>query len=150
MADAEQTQSRVSVSARLRTLIRERPRLTITLNVDRLRTLLLFLGFEALIGFCSYAYFWLTIPGSLHGPNYVEAFGTEFYSAPEFVIPIVVVGACVFWLVRLLLFSKTARWLTSLVIAYFCLIGQNYLVASILFSTALVLMAIGDIKSSND
>ncbi len=150
MADAEQTQSRVSVSARLRTLIRERPRLTITLNVDRLRTLLLFLGFEALIGLWAYTYFTPNPRQYLRGQGFFEGLEFDFPTPHEFVIVALVLGACVFWPVRLLLFSKTARWLTSLVIAYFCLIGQNYLVASILFSTALVLMAIGDIKSSND
>jgi hypothetical protein len=60
-----------------------------------------------------------------------------------------VLGAFVFWLVRRLLLFKTARWLTSLIMAYFCLVGRNYLVAAILFSTALVLMAIADLKSKD-
>jgi hypothetical protein len=146
MNDASATRSRVSVSTRLRDLIRDRPKLTITLNIDRLRTLLLFIGFEVILGLCSYAYFLLNIPQSIRQRNFVQVFDMEFYSPAEFVIPALVVGALVFWLVRLLMLSKTSRWLTSLLLAFLCLAGRNYLVASIFASTALLLMAIGDIK----
>jgi hypothetical protein len=150
MDEVSATRSRVSVSTRLKDLIRERPKLTITLNVDRLRTLLLFLGFETLVGFCSYAYFLMNLPQKLEAPNVVEVLEIPFYAPHELVIATVVVGACFFWVIRLLLFSKAARWVISLIMAYFCLVGRNYLVASILFSTALILMALGDIKSSKD
>jgi hypothetical protein len=146
MDDAHATRSRVSVSTRLKELIRERPKLTITLNIERLRTLLIFLGFEAIVGFCSYVYFLFNLPQKFGAPNVVTVLEIDFYSPPEFVVAVMVVGACVFWLVRLLLYSKTSRWLASLFLAFLCLVGRNYLVATILFSTALVLMAIGDIK----
>jgi hypothetical protein len=147
MDDVSATRSRASVSARLRDLIRKRPRLTVTLNVDRLRTLLLFLGFEAIFGLWSYASFVPHLPEGIRERNFVEILEIDFPSPHEFVIASMVIGACVFWLVRLLLLSKNARWLSSLVFAYLCLVGRNYLVASIFFSTALLLMAISDIKS---
>jgi hypothetical protein len=149
MDDVSATRSRASVSARLRDLIRKRPRLTITLNVDRLRTPLRFLGFEAFVGFCAYVAFDPHRSQTIRMQNFVDHLQFDFPSPHEFVIASMVLGACVFWLVRLLLLSKNARWLSSLVFAYLCLVGRNYLVASIFFSVALLLMAIADIKSKD-
>jgi hypothetical protein len=146
MDDARATRSRVSVSTRLKELIRERPKLTITLNIERLRTLLIFLGFEAFVAWCSYVYFPPSPTRIGAARNFLEVFASDFSTPHGFLIASMVLGAFVFWLVRLLILFRTARWLTSLVLAYCCLLGRNYLVASIFLCTALLVMAIADLR----
>jgi hypothetical protein len=65
------------------------------------------IGFEVIVGLCSYAYFWYEISASPNELVTVSLVGLGFYSdatALPFIVVMLVVGACVFWAVWLLVY----------------------------------------------
>jgi len=146
MSDNSETRSRVSVSTRLAEFARKRPTLSLTLNFEKLRIFLIFISFEVAIALGAYGYYWLD-GGSVFPPAPVRIFGKfEFESGFTLALFAAIVASAAFWIVRALLSSNAVRWASSLVVAYFCLRGGNYIVASILFATSLILMALGDLR----
>jgi hypothetical protein len=146
--DNDETRSLLDSVSRVREFVRDRSRRVISVEV---RTLLItfFVLFEIVIGLGAYVYllsFCQPYPFLEAQYSCSTLFGRFILSKIEFVSATLIVGAGVFVGLRFLVKSHTARLATAVVLAILFLMFRHLVEASILFATALVIMALNDPK----